>query len=258
MEPTIRRIGNLTLVVADPKALGLVSFADGPKTTRDAVRSTLGLIAAVDGPMFGFCSTERRRDYANYSCGSNRFKLFYPDRFIAIPGTTPNDGSTLSVVNGVAVWNPGANVPNGADFAVQLYPTLISNGVVTRGLSDLDTNKRVAVGVMEDGSVFLAYHPRVSMPDLAAALKSAGAKHAGYTDGGGSAAMWVDTNLDGNPEFSANLVGRRVISWITLERKTLFDSVGNKVLTVVGGKGQVLGAILAVVVGLSAAIATSK
>lgn len=218
------------MAVGDAPSLALLSHADSPKTTAETISLHQGIYAAIDGPMFRFCDGERNRTYAGYACGLNRFRLLYPERSIDIRSTDPSDGSTLFVDQGVARFVRGTSVPGTATFAVQLYPTLVFDSNVIQGLSDRDNNSRAAVGMLADGSVFFAIHPSISMPAFAELLKRKGAVFAGYTDGGGSTALYVDTNVDGSAEYSFNIRGRRVVSWITMERKSTTDKVINRVV----------------------------
>lgn len=213
-------------VIGAPAMLGMIVRDGAPATTQEVVDSMRGkLFAAVDGPMFSVASGEPS-DYARFRRGVLEYRHFYPPRSIDAAGRHPERGLSIFVANGVAGAEAGAGTKrSGETFRAQTYPSLVTNGVATDGLRDVDTNNRPALGVLSDGRVFIALGQRINMPDLAAALRAwrlpdgTRATHAGYLDGGGSAALYVDQELDGNPEVNFNLRGRRVISWITLEQK---------------------------------------
>jgi len=225
-------IGNLRMVIGTPDMLGLVDHRTSPRTTQETVttlrRAGVEVFAAVDGPMFEFCANERARDYDDFQCGTARFAHYYPARAIDVPSREAQSGIAVIVRNGRAVGARGDGGPRTPDetFRVQAYPSLVIDGAKTQGLRDVDTNKRPAIGILSDGRVFLALSPRITMPELADVLAGlrlpggATVTWAGYLDGGGSAALYVDTTLDGTPEYNYNLNGRRVVTWVTLERKT--------------------------------------
>lgn len=216
--------GKVRAVIGSPTLLGMVVRDGDPATTRDVVDSMRGrLYAAVDGPMFRIAPGQPQ-SYDRYQRGVIEHRHFYPARGVNHPGTKPTQGLSIYVANGVAGAEEGAGSRKpGETFRAQTRPSLVVNGAATPGLTDVDSSNRPALGILSDGRVFLALGQRVTMPELAATLAAwrlpGGARvtFAGYTDGGGSAALYVDDNLDGNPELNFNLGGRRVISWITLE-----------------------------------------
>jgi hypothetical protein len=72
-------------------------------------------------------------------------------------------------------------------------------------------------------------------------------RFAGYTDGGGSTALYADIEKDGRAEQALNLRGRRVISWVTLERKSLARNVLERAKAAIGtGSDGVLAGALTV------------
>ena len=222
------RTGQLRVVVAPAAMFGVVLHGHAPQTTADTVRE-IGrrLYAAVDGPMFDFASSERNRTYAAYHEAKIRFRHYYPARFVDEAGAEPSRGLSFFVANGVSGAEPGAGSKRpGETFRVQTYPSLVIDGVMTQGLTDTDTANRPVLGRLSDGRMFLALGAGINMPDLARAMailrvpgSDARVTHAGYLDGGGSAAMYVDVELDGVAEEAQNLAGRRVVSWITVEDK---------------------------------------
>lgn len=207
---------------------GIVLHGHAPQTTADTVRD-IGrrLYAAVDGPMFDFAASERNRTYAAYREAKIRFRHYYPARAIDEAGAEPTRGLSFYVANGVSGAEPGAGTKrSGESFRAQTYPSLVIAGAVTQGLTDTDRAARPVLGRLSDGRMFLALGTSISMPDLAAAVAAlrvpgsdARVTDAGYLDGGGSAAMYVDVELDGVAEESQNLDGRRVVSWVTIEDK---------------------------------------
>lgn len=261
----LHTVGTLRIAIGHPEDLGLVSHATSPRTTQEVVRE-LGdkLLVAVDGPMFEYCASERNRTYERYECGALRFAHYYPARGLDVPSREPAKGGAVYVAGGRAygTTTAGGRIP-GETFRVQGYPTLVVNGVATAGLTDVDTNKRPAIGILSDGRVFLACASSITMPDLARTLgnfatpSGARVEWAFYLDGGGSAAMYVDVNLDGRPEYNFNLGGRRVVTWVTLEKKSAvlaaLPSPVQATLARVGSLGP-LGYVLAATAALAAAV----
>lgn len=215
--------------IGSPDLLGVVVHADAPRTTREVV-TELGTraLVVVDGAMFEFCRGERERTYERFSCGTPRFRHYYPARGIDVPSLEPSRGVSIYVAGGMAGGEDGAGTQKANEtFRVQAYPALIADGRPQR-VSDVDKNKRPAVGVLSSGEVFLALGQYITMPELVDVLATTNlgttehpvmVRWAGYLDGGGSAAMYVDVDPDGRPEYAFNTGGRRVISWVTMEDK---------------------------------------
>lgn len=213
------------MIVAPASMLGSVTSPGAPKTTRELVSQFPGIVAAIDGSMFSYAPGEPH-DYDTYRAGINRFAIHYPERGISYAGITPGDGVTLGVrATGIPYASRGNVVERGSVWAAQFFPTLVFGGVVTPSLSDVDRNKRAAVGFLRDDRAFLAVASSMSMPDFAEKLRAMGALNAGYTDGGGSAALYADIQGDGVPEYAYNLNGRRVVSWVTFEKRTLLSTL---------------------------------
>lgn len=232
---SLRAVGPVTYAIGAPEQLGLVLRETAPATTGQMRRELGNVLAAVDGPMFRFDEGERQRDYARFQHGQTRFAMYFPRRGIDDPGDRIDDGVSIYVANGVAGGEPGRGSRKpGESFRVQAYPSLVKAGVATPGLTDVDSNNRPAIGVLSDGRVFIALGRSISMPALAAALQGVNlgtpeapvrVLWAGYLDGGGSAALYVDVQGDGAPEYTFNLEGRRIVSLVTLERVTAIDEV---------------------------------
>ena len=233
------------MIVAEPSALGSVTYPEGPKTTEELVRQFPGIVAALDGSMFDYAAGEPH-DYGSYRRGVNRFAMFYPPRGIDYGGLTPRDGVTLGVLaSGRTYAKRGNTHEPGSMWAAQFFPPLVFDGVVTPTLSDVDNNKRAGVGFLRDGKAFLAVAPSMSMPEFARTLRDMGAVNAGYSDGGGSAALYADVEGDGVPEYTYNLRGRRVISWVTIEKKSMLATGVQRVSAVVSGMSNLKVLLLA-------------
>jgi hypothetical protein len=86
---------------------------------------------------------------------------------------------------------------------------VLDGSVVTSPDIDYDVVWRAGLAAMADGSMALAVM-QSSMDDFARALQGAGAVQAGYTDGGGSAALVTPDGVAGSSE------GRRVATWLTV------------------------------------------
>jgi len=73
----------------------------------------------------------------------------------------------------------------------QLYPSLVENGQNTASVAvNTDTTWRAALGQLASGPMFFAVG-NMNMNAFAQALIGLGARHAGYTDGGGSGHLRV-------------------------------------------------------------------
>jgi len=125
---------------------------------------------------------------------------------------------------------------------------LVRSRVVTAGLRGTVPTACAGVGIAADGRVALIAASSMTLPQFAAAVGAAGFVDAGYTDGGGSTALYADIEKDGRAEQAMNLRGRRVISWITLERKSPARNVLERAKAAIGtGSDGVLGCALTVV-----------
>lgn len=215
--PQLQNSGGVTFVKLPAGArLGVVLDRVGaapdegrPLRAADARRLAPNALAVVDGPMFSKCAGQPS-NYATYTCGDAEYRMLDRNRGVDIASEHPSRGATLSVhPDGRAEMRGGSEVAPGAEFAVQLYPPLLRRGanVASPGLNR-DTTWRVAVGILRDGSVAFAL-ARMPMFEFAAALARVGFVEAGYTDGGGSAA--IETATGRRAGSSEN---RRVPVWI--------------------------------------------
>jgi hypothetical protein len=189
------RIGGLHRVLFDPSQLGIVAYPRDRPGTYVPLRLTQAMgaadvLAALDGPMFSICdaagySTSRCADprFAQQDAGHGVIDLANPSE--------SRKGVTLSIAGGVPRWTRSSSaLPNG-EVVVQLYPSLVEDGVVvpvsTTG-SNASRVWRAAVAQYRDGR--LAFVVGVdSLAGFARALEASGAIWAGYTDGGGSTAL---------------------------------------------------------------------
>lgn len=166
-----------------------------------------GADVVLDGPMFSICGGD---SYADATCASVRFEQYDAGRGSSFAGSSGGQGLTIAVVDGQAVVSDGASIPQGASVAVQLYPPLVRAGsvVASNTGSNADAEQRAALCVLSDGRVAFAVGA-MDMVSFAAILASAGATDAGYTDGGGSAALWLS---DGTHYGASEQ--RRVATWL--------------------------------------------
>lgn len=200
--------------VLEPAQLGVwVDPAPGgrevPHTAREALAALPQAVAVLDGPMFRIADPAHP-DYRRYRAGKIDYHVV--DRALGIEddggSATDTRGITLSVLGNAAFVAKGDRVAEGADVAVQLYPSLIENGVVVASPSvNADEVWRAGVGLRADGKLILAVG-RGTMRWFAEQLAAAGATQAGYTDGGGS------TRLETRERFWGSTENRRVVCWL--------------------------------------------
>lgn len=212
---TLNRIDRdgLTLLTFPPSMLAL--YADvksgsqvAPHNVDEAVAATHAE-AALDGPMFEKCSSQSGVPYSSYNCGELLYKHYDLRSGLNVSSKYPSRGITISVLeNGHSQAADGDVVPPNATVAVQLYPAMVVNGQ-TRHVSDADGNaQRAALAIMEDGNMAFVISRPMLMSQFAQKLVAAGAKYAGYTDGGGSTSLATPTGYKGSSEH------RRVLTWL--------------------------------------------
>lgn len=213
-------LAGLTIVRFDPSRLGLWTRPKAlvgqvvPSSASEALVAT-DAEWVLDGTMFNLCdappgATEAQR-YAASQCARPRFGLYDAARGIDIPSGAPAEGLTIgSYGDGSSFVVDGYTKPDGARVAVQLFPALVRGGnIVASGSVDTTAEWRAALASMNDGTLALAVAP-ASMLGFASALKAAGVRDAGYTDGGGSARLASASAVHGASE------NRRVAFWITV------------------------------------------
>jgi hypothetical protein len=242
----VQQRNGLRIVLGEASMLGIVSQPTAPSTTADIVTGNPAILAAIDGPMFDYAPGEPH-SYATFRKGVNKCRLWYPTRAVDVASRVPNDGIAIAVSGERASAQHGAGNNTGADALVQLYPTLVRDRRVTAGLRGTVPTACAGVGIAADGRVALIAASSMTLPQFAAAVGAAGFVDAGYTDGGGSTALYADIEKDGRAEQAMNLRGRRVISWITLERKSPARNVLERAKAAIGtGSDGVLGGALTV------------
>ena len=218
------RQGGVTFASFAASRLGV--WSDPIPGTADAVpHSPAEALAAsgadviLDGPMFENCNGG---DYASSQCAVVRFQQLDASNGVSFGTESQSEGITIAVVNGTAVAADGAQVPAGASVAIQCYPALVragrnvaDNNAGTNGTAE----QRAGVGIMSDGRVVLAAGA-VSMAGLASAMIAAGVVEGGYTDGGGSTALWLS---DGQRYGASEQ--RRVATWIIAKPEAMLASI---------------------------------
>jgi len=185
------------VVVVPPRlAAAVVRRPDGDfrmLTAAQAAPLAPGHVALIDGSMFRAIGAQRSGEsdtayYRRVDRGMTNFRLVDRAAGIDVASRRARGGGTIWVKppGGVSVQS-GDAVAADAAFAVQLYPPLVRNGAVVASNvgSNAQTNWRAGIGVMGDGRLVFAVG-RKSMTDFARAMLVAGARDAGYTDGGGS------------------------------------------------------------------------
>lgn len=217
----LRNVGGLQLVLFAPSELGVytkpVRGGFAPISPATVLRDS-GAQAALNGPMFGVCGGQDipagNAGYAVSMCDTLEYRHVDRNRSLDARGIHPMRGLTLSVHDGqaTALSNDWARNDNGdgPDVAVQTYPTLVVDGAsVAAGSPNVDRVWRSALALMNDGRMAFAVG-LMPMPQFAQALAEAGARAAGYTDGGGSSRIQTATEAFGSTE------GRPVPSWLVV------------------------------------------
>lgn len=125
--------------------------------------------------------------------------------------TQPDQGASVAIVDGRAVWRLGGAAIDGATVQVQGYPTLVDGGVVrVTGAHDTETVGRVAIGIDGAGRVVLC---AATLPMLAFArwLLAAGIRFAVYLDGGSASAL---VSADGALSFGTSRALPSVVGFV--------------------------------------------
>lgn len=209
------------LAVVAPSATG-----DPEKTVPISptdILASSGGIAALNGPFFDTAAGD------SYSYATTPYEVllarhFDPKQNVNASGTHPNTGSTISVVGNRASMLPGDVVAQGADVAIQGWPTLVQGGVPLT-IGDTASASRAALAIMQDGQLALVSSASLTLTQFARALQAIGATDAINMDGGGSTALVTP---------GAAVGSRRVASWLVVMPATgMLFSLG--ILFVVGG-----------------------
>lgn len=206
------RDGGLTAWVFPAKSLSAWAKRgpDGqlsPSRASEALAANPRAEAVLDGAMFSLCAPG---GYASSTCADLDYLLRGEGLFD--DGEHLADGGTVSVTpQGTAVVRPGADAVPGARLSVQLYPTLVRDGqvIVSNNGTNADRVWRAALCVLDDGRLAFAIM-QADMQTFARTLIAAlRARHAYYTDGGGSTSLAVRGDARyGHPE------DRRVAFWL--------------------------------------------
>lgn len=238
------------MAIGLPAQLGLVTYPRGPRTTAQMMASESGVIAAVDGPMFSKCSGQPS-GYDSYTCGVVEYRHLDASKGVDVATSHNARGMLLAVKGGAAYALRGGTEHPETDVAVQLYPSMVWEGR-NEGSTSNDTNAtiRAAAGILADGRVFVAVAEPMGIRAMADVLIRMGATHAGYTDGGGSGALFVRAQ-GATPEVRYNTTGRRVVSWITLENRSVAASVAYRAKQAMMTAVDVVSSTAGVVVGAS-------
>lgn len=193
--PGLSQVGGLTVYAFSPSQFDVfaqpVSGGFVPVAPSDILAAS-GAVAALNGPEFFNCSGQDlppgNAAYAVSQCGYPQFLV--QGSSIAHPGSRPTEGHTLSVVGGSISIAEGAQPVPGASVAVQLWPPLvIDSQIVASNVGGNATVERRAALAVFPGNTLAFIVGVGDMFSFAAAIQALGATFAGYTDGGGSAAL---------------------------------------------------------------------
>jgi len=184
------QIGGLNVFAFQPSQLDIfaqpVPGGFAPIAPADIIGMS-GAVAALNGPEFLNCDGQNlpngNASYAVSQCGYPQFLV--QGSSISSPGTRPGAGMLVSV-NGNSVSFDGSG-----PVTVQLWPPLIVNGqvVASNSGSNATSENRAALAVFQNPNLLAFVTGQGSMVDFANAIAQLGATAAGYTDGGGSAAL---------------------------------------------------------------------
>lgn len=185
----------LVILAFDPSLLGTTAEPLGRGDFRasrlSAVMEREDVLAAIDGTMFTNC--DAGSTFRTLRCADPDYAVLDLERGVMeLPNRgNENEGLSLSVVNGRAVWATGGRFDPRASLGVQFYPALVLNGAVA-SLSSAGSNEqplmRAAVLGFADGRIGFA-RGTDSLRGFAERCRAAGAIWAGYTDGSTSTAM---------------------------------------------------------------------
>jgi hypothetical protein len=223
----------LSFIVFEPSQLGLYfsemnSSGQLTRSKADEVLAMPGVLAVLDGPMFhdcssvGRCTIPPRHQCSAGNCNAVILDYLYLDRRAgeSFEGRYPGRGMTLSVREDGRVYAAhGASSAGDPVVAVQLYPELIWDGQ-NASSPNIDTSVtwRAALGVL--GGKLIIATARGSMHNFAEKLRALGVTYAGYTDGGGSAALGLRSG-----ERVGSTEDRAVASWIVVREPATLGMV---------------------------------
>ena len=211
-------VGALTVYAFPAGQLGVFAIPYGTTRGRfqtigpQEILDASGALAAIDGTQFDDCGA---------GCAYPDFLVYDAGQGIEASSLRPSDGVTICVANGQAVALPGAQLAFGTTVAMQLWPTLVagSNVVASNGGSNANQEWRAAIAIMSPGQV--AFIAGVGdMVGFATAIQALGATDAGYTDGGGSAALVVPGNQAGGTSY------RAVPTWLVARPPAAVNAAG--------------------------------
>ena len=186
----------------------------------------------LNGSMFSGCDPRPRARnesdsayWARTTCERLGFRALDTLTRTDAPHADPDParvGSIVAVVNGRFVVVAGKQEPVGATVAIEGYPTLVRDGVAVASADrNTDVTWRAALVVFDDTWGALADY-RGSMRDFAERLVRMGARHAVYSDGGGSTRL-----MDAAGNWKGSSENRRVASvWFAAQSGNTGDGIG--------------------------------
>lgn len=176
----LRNVGEYAFRPAD---LGIVRYTVKVDVNR-VLADYPNVVAVMAAPMYS-ATGSRSCGGGLKPCTRQLDKAFGVD----VAGAITNSGVTFSVVNGEAKALDRDGVVPGATVAVGLYPSLVRD---RRNVGSRTRESSVAgLGILDDGSLLYIVGGGGTLFDLGALFVQRGAKVAGYTDAGSSAALYV-------------------------------------------------------------------
>jgi hypothetical protein len=191
----------------------------------DEIIASSGAVAALDGTQFDNCPGQNlpsdNSAYETSACGYPDFLVYDVAAGIRASSLRPSDGITICVANNQAVALPGAQLAFGTTVAMQLWPALVSGGAVVADNSGSNSTQewRAALAIMSPTQV--AFIVGVGdMVSFATAIAALGATDAGYTDGGGSAALVTPAGMTAGSSY------RPVPTWLIAKQPETVTGIG--------------------------------
>lgn len=236
----VLRGANYRLALAPPEWLAIKADhypGESPRVFKPFVASTVAKRSqyrvVIDGTMLDALDNPDNAHgndiYRSYTKAGMLSQVYDPSHGVDYEGHQRwrNFGKTISLVGSSLVVTPTQQRPADARVSVQLYPYMVHAGRNIYPLYEGEPTRewRAGVGVHRDGRLaFLAWVGGIY--EGAEIAVSLGLTEFGYTDGGGSTALWVDGEQIAGPSRE-----RRLGSVIVARERPVIECVIAAVLS---------------------------